>query len=326
MSRSAFQKLKILYLMDYLLAHSDEEHPVSVRQLIDHLDSCGVSAERKSIYDDVEALNRYGLDVERSPGGYFVASRTFELPELKLLVDAVQSSKFITHKKTAALIRKIETLCSENEDRLLQRQVYVTNRIKTMNESIYYNVDELHAGISQDRKIRFRYFEYTVEKTRRFRKDGRYYVVSPFALTWDDENYYLVAFDDETCSIRHYRVDKMANISVLDERRDGGEEFEKLDMGVYSRRVFGMFAGETRSVKLRFENALVGAVLDRLGQEVFLVPDGDEHFTVTADVVVSSQFFAWLCGFGTRVRVLAPDSVAKELKEYVESIAEMYRD
>ena len=326
MSRSAFQKLKILYLMDYLLAHSDEEHPVSVRQLIDHLDSCGVSAERKSIYDDVEALNRYGLDVERSPGGYFVASRTFELPELKLLVDAVQSSKFITHKKTAALIRKIETLCSENEARLLQRQVYVTNRIKTMNESIYYNVDELHAGISQDRKIRFRYFEYTVEKTRRFRKDGRYYVVSPFALTWDDENYYLVAFDDETCSIRHYRVDKMTNISVLDERRDGGEEFEKLDMGVYSRRVFGMFAGETRSVKLRFENALVGAVLDRLGQEVFLVPDGDEHFTVTADVVVSSQFFAWLCGFGTRVRVLAPDSVAKELKEYVESIAEMYRD
>ncbi len=328
MSRSSGQKLKLLYLMDYLLQNSDAEHPVTVRQIIAHLDAQGVSAERKSIYDDIEALRAYGLDVEQAVEGqrhgYYVASRRFELPELKLLVDSVQSSKFITRRKTAALIKKIETLTSVYDAQRLQRQVYVAGRVKTMNESIYYNVDAIHAGISEDRKIRFRYFEYTVAKERRFRRDGAYYVVSPYALTWDDENYYMVAYDTETDSIRHYRVDKMTGISATDERRDGAESFRALDMAVYSRKVFGMFSGREQHVRMRFADRLVGAVLDRLGQDVSIIPDGEGHFTVGADVVVSPQFFAWLCGFGAEAELIAPAEAVAQMKAHVESIAALY--
>ena len=329
MPRSSGQKLKLLYIMDYLLQYSDVEHPVTVRQLIAHLAAHNIAAERKSIYDDIEALRTYGLDVEQVADGqlygYYVASRRFELPELKLLVDSVQSSKFITQRKTNALIKKIETLASSYDAQRLQRQVYVAGRVKTMNESIYYNVDAVHAGISEDKKIRFRYFEYTVAKERRYRRDGAYYIVSPYALTWDDENYYMVAYETETDSIRHYRVDKMTNIATVDEPRDGAAAYRSLDMAMYSRKVFGMFSGTEQRVKLRFTKHLVGAVLDRLGQDVSIIPDGDEHFTVSADVVVSPQFFAWLCGFGADAQLIAPASAAEQMKAYIEEIAALYR-
>lgn len=328
MARSSYQKLKPLYIMNYLLQNSDEEHPVTIKQIVEYLGAQGISAERKSIYDDIEALRFYGLDIIHVDAGrfqgYYVAQRNFELPELKLLVDSVQSSKFITHKKTMTLIRKIEKLASIHEAQLLQRQVYVKNRIKTMNESIYYNVDAIHDGISQNRKIQFKYFEYTVEKTRHYRKDGAFYVVSPYALTWDDENYYMVAFDSEAGIIKHYRVDKMTDISTLEEHRDGKDAFEALDMAVYARKVFGMFSGEDVTVRLRFENHLVGAVLDRLGQDVMIVRDGDDHFTVSAEVVVSPQFFAWVCGFGTAAQIIGPEHVVREMADHVKGIAAMY--
>lgn len=328
MARSSFQKLKILYVMDYLLRNSDETHPVSVAQLIAELDGHGVSAERKSIYDDIESLREYGLDIIQTGTGrctgYYVASRDFELPELKLLVDSVQSSKFITHKKTVALIKKIENLASVYDAQLLRRQVYVKNRIKTMNESIYYNVDEIHRGIAENRKIRFHYFEYTVQKKRRFRRDGAWYIISPFALSWDDENYYLVGYDSEAGIIKHFRVDKMTDIDTTEEERDGQEIYAALDMGVYARKTFGMFTGDETSVQLRFENDLVGAVLDRLGRDVMLVPDGDLHFTVRTDVVVSPQFFAWVLGFGSKAKVLGPESVVVRMQEHIDRVAKLY--
>ena len=328
MARSSYQKLKPLYIMNYLLQNSDEEHPVTIKQIVEYLGAQGISAERKSIYDDIEALRFYGLDIIHVDAGrfqgYYVAQRNFELPELKLLVDSVQSSKFITHKKTMTLIRKIEKLASIHEAQLLQRQVYVKNRIKTMNESIYYNVDAIHDGISQNRKIQFKYFEYTVEKTRHYRKDGAFYVVSPYALTWDDENYYMVAFDSEAGIIKHYRVDKMTDISTLEEHRDGKAAFEALDMAVYARKVFGMFSGEDVTVRLRFENHLVGAVLDRLGQDVMIVRDGDDHFTVSAEVVVSPQFFAWVCGFGAAAQIIGPEHVVRKMADHVNGIAAIY--
>jgi predicted DNA-binding transcriptional regulator YafY len=328
MARSSKQKLKLLYIMDYLLRNSDEAHPVTTAQIIRYLEQNGISAERKSVYDDIEALQLFGLEIERTASGRasgcYVAGRTFELPELKLLVDSVQSSKFITHRKTASLIRKIETLASIHEAQLLSRQVFVKNRIKTMNESIYYNVDEIHNGISTNRKIRFLYFEYTVTKERHYRHDGAYYVVSPFALTWDDENYYMVAYDSDARMIKHYRVDKMEKISVLEEVRDGQDVYAALDMAVYARKTFGMFTGEETSVKLRFENHLVGAVLDRLGQDVFLIADGPAHFTVRTDVVVSPQFFAWVYGFGAGAQILSPAGVVDQMRKHTRSVAALY--
>jgi predicted DNA-binding transcriptional regulator YafY len=322
------QKLKPLYIMDYLLRNTDEAHPASMKQIIAYLESQGISAERKSVYSDIEALCDYGIDILQTGSarstGYYVASRSFELPELKLLVDSVQSSKFITHKKTATLIRKIEKLASIHEAQLLQRQVYVANRIKTMNESIYYNVDEIQTGISTNRQIRFKYFNYNVRKEKEYRRGGAFYQVSPFALTWDDENYYMVAYDSEFREIRHYRVDKMEKISVTGAERDGLEAFKALDMAVYARKVFGMFSGSDQRVTLRFENTLVGAVLDRLGRDIPIVPDGNGHFLVTADVVVSPQFFAWVSGFGNQVRIISPDAVVREMREYIDSIASLY--
>ena len=322
------QKLKPLYIMDYLLRYTDEEHPATMKQLLDHLKAQGIPAERKGVYGDLEALRTYGLDILQTGGGrntaYFVGERTFQLPELKLLVDSVQSSKFITRAKTDSLIRKIETLTSVHEAGLLQRQVLVANRIKQMNESIYYNVDKIHSGISRNRQIRFRYFRYTVRKTKEYRHGGGEYRVSPFALTWDDENYYLVAFDSGSREIRHYRVDKMDRIRIGEEEREGLEAYRALDMGTYSRSVFGMFSGTTTPVTLRFRNHLVGAVLDRLGQEAVLIPDGDACFRVTADVVVSPQFFAWVFGFGTEARILAPASAAEEMGRYAAAVTELY--
>ena len=328
MARSSYQKLKPLYIMNYLLQNTDEDHSVTVNQIISYLASQGISAERKSIYSDIEALQYFGLDIVQAGSGrscgYYVAHRNFELPELKLLVDSVQSSKFITHKKTASLIKKIETLASIHEAQLLNRQVFVKNRIKTMNESIYYNVDEIHNGISKNRKIRFLYFEYNVQKERQYRKDGAFYVVSPFALTWDDENYYMVAYDSAAAMIKHYRVDKMEKISILEEDRDGMEAYQALDMAVYARKTFGMFTGQEENVVLRFENHLVGAVLDRLGRDVFIVPDGPNHFTVRTDVIVSPQFFAWVTGFGTSAQVIGPGHVVEAMKDHICAVAGQY--
>ena len=328
MARSSYQKLKPLYIMNYLLQNTDEDHPVTVNQIISYLEAQGISAERKSIYSDIEALQYFGLDIVQAGSGrscgYYVAHRNFELPELKLLVDSVQSSKFITHKKTALLIRKIETLASAHEAQLLNRQVFVKNRIKTMNESIYYNVDEIHNGISKNKKIRFLYFEYNVQKERQYRRNGEYYVVSPFALTWDDENYYMVAYDSDAAMIKHYRVDKMEKISVLEEDRDGLAAYQALDMALYARKTFGMFTGQEEQVVLRFENHLVGAVLDRLGRDVFIIPDGPDHFTVRTDVIVSPQFFAWVFGFGSSAQIIGPQTVVDKMREHIQSVAALY--
>lgn len=329
MAKSSYQKLKPLYVMDFLLKNTDAEHPASMSQIIEYLNSQGISAERKSIYDDLEALRFYGLDIVTSAdtgkkAGYYVSQRNFELPELKLLVDSVQSSKFITHKKTTTLIKKIETLASIHEAQLLNRQVFVANRIKTMNESIYYNVDAIHTGIANNKKIKFKYFEYAVDKSRRYRKDGAFYVMSPFAMAWDDENYYLVAYDSDAGIIKHFRIDKMTNISPIDEPRDGQEAYAAIDMAVYAKKVFGMFSGEEVTVHLRFSNQLVGAVLDRLGRDAFIVPDGDEHFTVRADVVVSPQFFAWVCGFGDMAEILGPVKVVDAMREHIDKVAAVY--
>ena len=325
MAKSASQKRKLLFVMKLLLERSDEAHPIPMPQLLDALEAQGISAERKSVYDDLEVLRDFGLDIIKGPAGYYVGQREFELPELKLLVDSVQSSKFITQRKTLSLIRKIESLASVHDARELQRQVYVRNRVKSMNESVYYHVDEISAAISADRAIRFRYFEFTVSKERRFRRQGESYEVSPFALLWDSENYYLLAWDDEAGALRHYRVDKMTDIRAAGSPRKGKAAFAEVDMSAYTQHVFGMFGGEQRQVRLRFANHLAGAVLDRFGRELILVPDGDGYFIINVSAVVSPQFFAWVFGFGLEAEILSPPDVREQFAEEAAAIAAKYR-
>ena len=328
MPKSANQKLKLLVLLRFLQSQSDEKHPVTMAQMIEELARWGISAERKSLYDDLEALRSFGADVValrgRSPG-YYLGQRDFELAELKLLVDSIQSSKFITQRKTLAMIRKLEGLCSVHDAQLLERQVYVRGRVKSMNESVYYNVDAISDAISRDRAIRFRYYEFTVARERRYRRAGSYYELSPYALIWDDENYYLLAWDAAEERFKHFRVDKMAQISALEQPREGGEAFRALDMSVYSQRVFGMFAGQPRAVKMRFASHLAGAVIDRFGRDVMLIPEGEERFSFTAEVVVSPQFFAWLFGFGTEAEILSPEELRREAGSLAGRIAALYQ-
>lgn len=328
MAKSSNQKLKLLYLMKIMLEKTDEEHGLTTAQIIESLNGYDVGAERKSIYDDIEALRFYGLDIIQTRNGrntdYRVVSRDFEMPELKLLVDAVQSSKFITRKKSDELIKKIEGFASVHEAHILHRQVFVANRIKTMNESIYYTVDYIHDAISGDNRIAFKYFDWNEKKEKILRHGGKTYEVSPWALTWDDENYYMIAYDSEAKKIKHYRVDKMLNISVLSEKREGAEKFKDFDMALYSKKTFGMYGGRDEFVTIRCKNSLAGVIVDRFGQETIMTPEDDEHFTFTVKVSVSPLFLTWVMNFGTDMKILSPKCVIDELKELALKTIEQY--
>lgn len=323
MAKSSNQKAKVLYLMRLFLEETDEAHPLSRKQLEEKLAELGIRAARKSLYDDLEMLRVFGLDIayrKERPEGYYLASRDFELPELKLLVDAVQSSRFITEKKSEELIRKIEGLAGMHEAKQLQRQVVVSNRIKSMNESIYYNVDALHTAIAMNRQIKFQYFEWTVAKQMRLKRKGDWYQISPWALTWGDDNYYLIGYDEKAGMLKHFRVDKMLRIRLHEEARRGRGEFERLDMGHYAKKTFSMFGGAEETLKIRFENRYIGVVIDRFGKEVSVRPDGESHFIARVDVVVSEPFFGWLTGLGKGVEILSPQEVADAYRELLMSI------
>ena len=327
MPKSENQKQKLLYIAQYLMENTDEHHAVSTPQLIEYLNSQGIKAERKSIYNDIDTLNDFGMDIIRSDehrGGYMLASRPFELAEVKLLVDLVQSSKFITEKKSRELITKLETLTSRYDAKAMRRQVEIVGRSKTHNETIYYNVDMVHTAISKNVKIRFHYFDWDVNKKMQLRHDGAWYEVSPWKLTWDDENYYLMAFDEAANKIKHYRVDKIVDISLSEEARVGKETFENMDMAAFSKKTFGMFDGEEKTVRLRCENSLTGVIIDTFGTEVALRADGENHFIARTDVLVSSQFFGWLAGLGARVEIISPDEVREEYKAYLANIISQY--
>ena len=329
MARQANQKLKLLYLLEILRRETDEEHPLTLKQIQDLLEQKGVTAERKSLYDDMEQLRLLGediLSVRDTTVRYYIGERTLDMTQLRLLVDAVQSSKFITRKKSEELIRRLESLTSRHMAGQLQRQVLVSGRIKNMNESIYYNVDSLHNAMFANRQVQFQYFDWGVDKQQHLRHGGALYTLSPWALTWDNENYYLVAYDSTRGTIRHYRVDRMLHIKQTDTLREGEEAFRNLDMAVYNRQAFGMFGGAEQSVTLRCANWMAGVILDQFGTDTPLIPADDATFTARVSVVVSPPFFAWLSGFGGDIRLIKPTAVAEEYTAYLQTILAGYRD
>jgi predicted DNA-binding transcriptional regulator YafY len=326
MAKSERQKLKLLYLKKLLEERSDEAHPLGMQEILDALAAEGIQAERKSIYSDIACLQDFGMDIllRRGPdGGYFLASREFELPELKLLVDAVQASKFLTTQKSMSLISKLETLASRYEAGALKRQVVVSGRVKTMNESIYYNVDRIHEAIANNLQITFRYFDWDFGGERKYRPG--LYTASPYALIWDDQNYYLVAHS-ERHGLTHYRVDKMNRITQTKLPRLQDAAAKRLDLSRYGKSVFSMFGGELVPVRMRFHNSLLGVVLDRFGRDAMLIPDGPEHFLYTAEIAVSPNYFGWLAEFGDRVKILSPDSVAEAFIALCKSASAQYND
>ena len=327
MAKTSNQKLKLPYLLKILTESTDPAHPMNAEALIKALSEYGINAERKSIYSDIEALILFGVDIERKGGrknaGYYVASRDFELAELKLLVDAVQSSKFITEKKTRKLIKKLGSLTNNYDAAKLKRQVFVANRSKTQNENVLYNIDDIHRAIQGGKKIGFVYFEWSVNKELQPRKNGEVYQVSPLALIWDDENYYLVAYDQEAGIRKLFRVDKMKSIDVLDSPADAPDK--TLDIAAYSKKMFGMFGGQTVDVTLRCPNKKIGILLDRFGTDISVHGLDEECSRVRVQVAVSGQFFGWLCALGEDIVILSPESVKTDYRNHLERILTNYR-
>ena len=322
------QKLKMLYLLKIFSEETDDLHPLTMPEIISKLAAYGVNANRKTLYLDFEELRNFGLDIISNKVGhdcyYNIGSRDFELPELKLLVDSVQSAKFITDRKSGELIKKLESLVSKYEGKQLQRQVVISGRVKAMNESIYYNVDKLHEAIGAGCQIRFKYYQWNVDKQMELRKDGAWYQVSPWALMWDDENYYLVAFDAGDGKIKHYRVDKMLSISVTKDKRLGQEQFKRFDMPRYTKSLFGMYGGEQVKVMLEARNDMVGVIIDRFGKDILIAPVDSERFRVNVDVSMSNQFLGWIMAVGDGVKIVGPDKVVEKMRAEVRRLAEQY--
>ena len=328
MAAGTNQKLKMLYLVKILSEETDDQHGLTMQEIIAHLNKYEVTADRKTLYRDFDELDRFGLDVIREQAGrymyYHLGKRYFELPELKLLVDSVQSAKFISEKKSAELIKKLEGMASKNEAQHLQRQVFLTGRVKTFNENIYYNVDRIHEAINGGLQIKFHYYRWTVDKQMELRNNGDWYQVSPWVLAWDDEYYYLIAYDAEDRIMKHYRVDKMLDITVTDVSRDGEDEYRKFDAAKYAKRVFAMFAGEETRVTIEGPNELVGVVLDRFGKDISLYPRDKDHFIAHVDVAVSRHFLGWVIAVGKGLRITGPNHIVRQMKYMAEQLLDDY--
>ena len=316
MPKSDNQKLKILYILDYLQKNSHEEHLVNAAELIRMLDrQHSISCDRKTVYSDIAALQDYGVDIVSIPGkngGYYIASRIFELPELKLLIDAVQSSKYLTEKKSRELIEKLCQQCNEQDAALMKRNVLVSGRVKSMNETIYYNVDTIQEAISQNKQITFRYFDWDLNGRRRYRE--KEYLASPYGLCQDNENCYLLALSQRH-GVTSYRVDRMTDIQLSGENRIPCPELTGKALVDHANRLFQMYSGDAVTVKLRFHRSLLNVVIDRFGKDTMLIPDGEEHFNFTVNVAVSPMFLSWVIGFGSKAQILYPASVAEQCRQ-----------
>ncbi len=325
MPKSDNQKLKIFYILDYLKQNSHQDHPVRAAELISMLDrNYGISCDRKTVYSDIAALQDYGVDIVSIPGkngGYYIASRNFELPELKLLIDAVQSSRYLTEKKSRELIEKLCAECSIHDARLMRRDMLVSGRVKSMNETIYYNVDAIQDAIAQNRQISFRYFDWGIDGKRKYR--GRDYDASPYGLCQDNENCYLLALSPRH-GVTSYRVDRMAEIRIEEELRTPCPELSGKALVQHANRLFQMYSGDETVVKLRFHNSMINAVIDRFGTDTMLIPDGEEHFTFTAPVAVSPMFLSWVIGFGRLAKVVYPQSVVDACVRMCQEALEQY--
>ncbi len=325
MAKSDNQKLKIFYILDYLERNSRENHPVRAGELIEMLDrDHNIACERKTVYSDIAALQEYGVDIIALPGkngGYYIGTRNFELPELKLLIDAVQSSRYLTEKKSKELIEKLCQQCNEHDARLMRRNVLVSGRVKSMNETIYYSVDTIQDAITRNKQISFRYFDWDLGGQRRYRE--KEYLASPYGLCQDHENCYLLAFS-ERHGITSYRLDRMTDIRLLGASRIPCPELTGKELSKHANRLFQMYSGDTVDVKMRFHRSLINVVVDRFGKETMLIPDGEEYFNFIVPVAVSPMFLSWVIGFGSKAKILYPQSVVEACKALCQEALSQY--
>ncbi len=317
MPRSSNQKRKLTVLREILYENTNPSHHLTVKEIIALLNAKGISAERKSIYDDIETLRVLGEDIVSVRGRsteYYIQNREFDLSELKLLIDAVRASKFIPESQSKNLMSKLSSLACVYDRPSLNRQVFVSNRAKKPDGNIFATVDVLHEGMEKNLSVNFKYFQWTVDGKKEYRNNGKPYTISPWSLVWDDSTYYLIGFDNEKQELRHYRVDKMQSAKITSQPRQGKEDFEKYDIDSYSGAVFGMFGGKVERVTLSCANRLANVVLDRFGSETPLIKDGD-RFRVHINVIPSPVFLGWVISFGKEMEIISPEDVREKYKQ-----------
>ena len=324
MAKSQKQKSRILVLARIFREETDENHGLSLTQLEDRLREYGVESERKTMYNDIEALRSAGMDIiadkQARNTTYFLASREFELPELYLLANAVASSKFISKRKSFKLIRKISALAGKYEEKRLMRQITVSDRVKSTNESIYYIINDVNEAISEGKKISFLYFNYDEKKRKVYHNNKQPLVISPRALVWKDENYYVTGFYDKRKKHTDFRADKMEKIHILDEKIYRAPDF---DINDHCNSRFSMFGGERTNIKLRFDNPLAGVVIDRFGIKTHFTPMGSD-FEIEVMVDVSPTFYGWLFQFGDKAQIIGPPIIRNEFKQFAEDTLKQY--
>ena len=339
MARLENQKLKTLYVAKYFLDHSDENHPAVTKDIVDYLkDEYGIKTERRSIYRDIAVLrDDFGMDIVGGQGGrYRLMSRQFEFDDLRLLAECVYAAKFISVTKSKELVKTICRFASVHQAADLQKDVFLCDRVKSMQKGTLNIISRINMAMAKKldgkphtpQKISFKYLKYTINDVEHQteRRQGKRYKVSPYRLLLNDGNYYLLAFDDWSKQMRTYRIDRMKEVELINEPREGQEVFANIDMETYTKRVFSMFGGEKQHVGIRFINPLLDAAIDRFGtgRGVFYRPEGERHFVVTTEVEISDQFFGWVCGFGRKAKIVSPASVVEQFKVYIEKINDMY--
>lgn len=322
------QKQKLLTMKQYFEQKTDDEHSITGNRLIEILAQYGIKAERKTIYDDIKTLCDSGMDIEITKDGhsnaYYLGARTFQDEELFVLVDAIASCRFLTKKKSQELIAKIQGLTSEYKAKQLKRDVFVNNRSKAMNESVYYNLNKVQEGIFEKRTISFQYYDYNFNKKKILKHDGEIYTVSPFVTVWEEDNYYLVCYCNKHEKICRYRIDRMANVKVNpgEKRRELNAD-EKLAV-TNNQSLYSMYGGEERTVTIQFARHLLATVIDRFGEKVICHQDSDDTFYINTEVQISPTFWGWLFKFGKEAKVLAPQDVVEMAKQQLDDIRRSY--
>ncbi len=330
--RSSGQGVKLLYIRDYLRTNTNKDNPKNAGKICKYLATKGISASPKTIYNDIFRLQvDFGEPIEYSAKGrgYYITEPQFEPYELRLIVDSIQSSKFITQTEAQSITAKIKEFADVYTKDSLNRNAYVSNRVRSKNESVVKDSDKIHRAIANNMKIGFRYFHYTPNRQnpKKYSKSGNLFIVSPFAFHWDNGNYYLYAYVSEKEGFRSFRVDRMEAITEpIPENREGIELFKAEHLTQTEAKVFQMFHGEKYNVRMRFINRFADAVIDQFGKDVIIIPDGDNHFTVSALIEISPPFFAWISTFGKGAKIMGPPPVVEEMKEFVRKVSDMYKD
>ena len=316
---------RLLHLADILNRRTDDEHPVTVNEIIDRLTADGFHATRKTVFHDIDILTEH-MDIICNKGKenqYFVGDRIFELPELIMLVDAVQAARFIPLKRSQTLIAKLSSLASVHQADSFNRHLYIERQIKTTNDKMLYTVDMLYTAMNSGRQIAFQYFEYTAEKKKVPKHGGRVYRFSPYALIWNSDSYYIIGHSDSHGKIAKFRVDRMATPELL--KLPAIPKPKDFCVEEYAKSVFQMYDEETRTVILRCENSLMKSMIDRFGTQVKTTITDDQHFAAEVEVSVSPTFFGWVTGFAGRMEITAPDDVVNRYADTLRLILEKAR-